>query len=107
MDRRKISFINELNHKHRTTRFNFKYLKTKIEFLDVLLYKGISDKLQKTLYKNPTKCHFFLYANLEHPISLKESIAYSQALCVKRICSTDSEFEAHINTIKDQFVKRG
>ena len=34
-------------------------------------------------------------------------MAYSQALCVKRIFSTNSKFEAHDNTIKYQFVKRG
>ena len=46
------------------------------------------------------------HANSEHPRLLKESIAYSQALRVKRICSTNSKFEAHVNTIRDQFVKR-
>ena len=43
----------------------------------------------------------------EHLRSLKESIRFSQALRVKRTCSRSYEFEAHINTIKDQFVKRG
>ena len=38
---------------------------------------------------------------------LKESIAYSQTPPVKRICSTNSEFEVYINMIKDQSVKRG
>ena len=44
---------------------------------------------------------------MEHPRSLKERIPQSQALLIIRICSTNSEFEVHINTIKDQFVKRG
>ena len=42
----------------------------------------------------------------EHPRSLKESITYSQALCVKRICYTNSEVKAQYDTIKDQFIKR-
>ena len=71
------------------------------------MYKDINNKLQTTLYKKPTDHQSHLHANSEHPRSLKESIRYSQALRVKRICSTNSKFEAHSNTIKDQFVKRG
>ena len=54
----------------------------------------------------PTDRQSYLQANLEQPRSLKESIPYSQALRVKIICSTNSKFQTHINTIKDQFVKR-
>ena len=102
-----LKFINELNQKHERVKFDFKYSKTKIEFLDVPVYKDINNKLQTTLYKKPTDRQSYLHANSEHLRSLKESIPYSQALRTKRICSTNSEFEAHINTIEDQFVKRG
>ena len=44
---------------------------------------------------------------MEHLRLLKEIIAYNQALRFKRICFANSEFESHINTIKDQFVKCG
>ena len=71
------------------------------------MYKHINNKLQTTLYKKPTRRESDLNANSEHPRSLKESIPYSQALRVKRICPINSEFEAHIHAIQDQFVKRG
>ena len=48
-----FKFINKLNQKHKTIKFDFKYSKTKIEFLDVLVYKDINNKLQATLYKKP------------------------------------------------------
>ena len=96
-----MKFINELNQKHKAIKL------TKIEFLDVLVYKDINDKLQTTLYKKPTDRESYLHANSEHLRSLKGSIPYSQALHVKRICSKNSEFEVHINITKDQFVKRG
>ena len=67
------------------------------------MYKDVSNKLQT----KPTDHQSYLHANSEHPRSLKENIAYSQALRVKRSCSTNFEFEAHMNTITDQFVKRG
>ena len=69
-----LRFINELNQKHKTIKFDFKYSKTKIEFLDVLVYKDINNKLQTTLYKKPTDCQSYLNANSEHPKSLKHTL---------------------------------
>ena len=69
------------------------------------MYKDISNKLQTTLYKKPTDHQSYLHANSEHPRSLKESIPYSQALRSKRFAPQIPSLEAHINTIKDQFVK--
>ena len=37
---------------------------------------------------------------------MKESIAYSQALRIKRICSEDDEFEHSINELQKQFEER-
>ena len=71
------------------------------------MYKDVNNKLRTTFYKKSTDRQSYLQANSQHPISLKESAAYSQALRVKRICSTNSEFEVHINIIKYQFVKHG
>ena len=102
-----LKFINELNQKHKPIKFDFKYSKTKIEFLDVLVCKHINNELQTTLYKKATNRQSYLHASSEHPRSLKENISYRQILHVKRICSRNSEFEVHINTIKDQFVKGG
>ena len=48
-----LKFINELNQKHKTIKFGFKYSKIKIEFLDALVYKDVNNKLQTTLYKKP------------------------------------------------------
>ena len=100
-------FVNKLNQKPKIIKSDFKYSETKIEFLDVLLYKDINNKLQAALYIKPTSRQRYLHANLEHPRSLKESIPYSQALLVKRICSTNPEFETLINTVEDQFIKCG
>ena len=47
-----LKFINKLNQKHKTIKFDFKYSKTKVKFLDALVYKDVNNKLQATLYKN-------------------------------------------------------
>ena len=95
-----LKFINKINQKYKTIKFDFKYTKAKIEFLDVLVYKDINNKLRITLYIKPTDHQSHLHADLEPHRSLKESMSYSQVLRVKRIYSTNSEFEAHFNTIK-------
>ena len=95
-----LKFINKINQKYKTIKFDFKYSKAKIEFLDVLVYKDINNKLRITLYIKPTDHQSHLHVDLEPHRSLKESMSYSQVLRVKRIYSTNSEFEAHFNTIK-------
>ena len=67
------------------------------------MFNSINNKLQTTLYKTD-RLPIYSQVNSELPRSSKENITYSQALRDKRICSTNSEFEAHINTIKDPFV---
>ena len=76
--------INELNQKHKAVKFNLKYSETKIDFLDVLVYKN---KLQTTLYKNPTDRQSYLYANWEHLRPLKESMGYIQGYLSKEFAS--------------------
>ena len=49
-----LKFINELNQKRKIIKFDFNYSKTKLEFLNVLVYKDINNKFQTTLYKKPT-----------------------------------------------------
>ena len=102
-----IEFLNELNTKHTSIRFEFKYLRQQIEFLETLVYIDNNNKLQATLYKKPTDCQNYLYSKSEHPYSLKKSIAYSQALRIKRICSTQNEFEKHSSNLLEQLKKKG
>ena len=68
-----LKFINELNQKHKTIKFDIKYSKTTLEILDVLVYKYINNKLQRLLYKKPTDRQSYLHAIPENPRSLKES----------------------------------
>ena len=72
-------------------KFEFKYPQTKIEFLDVLVYKDQNNMLQPTIYRKQTDRKHYLDARSEHPMMLKDSIPYSQALRRKRICSSQQE----------------
>ena len=101
-----ITFIKELNEKHKTIKFDFQISPRKIVFLDAMLYKDENNNIQTTLYCKPTDQQAFLHAKSEHPRSLKNSIPYSQALRLKTICSTSTEFDKNCAIIKQKFLDR-
>ena len=43
----------------------------------------------------------------KHPKSLKTSIPYSQSLIIKRICSKTTDFEYHLQELKERLVNQG
>ena len=49
-----ITFIKELNEKHKTIKFDFQILPRKIAFLDAMLYNDENNNIQTTLYRKPT-----------------------------------------------------
>ena len=71
------NFFNEINKKHPSIRFDKKYWKLKIEFLDILGYKDEQQRLQTTILKKNTNIQSYLHAKSDHPASLKKSILYS------------------------------
>ena len=102
-----LDFMSDLNKKHPSIKFEFKYSQTKIEFLDVLIYKDHNNMLQTTIYRKQTDRQNYLDARSEHPKLLKDSIPYSQALRIKRICSSQQEFLNHTAKMINPFQKRG
>ena len=84
-----------------------KYSKDKIEFIDALIYKVKNNNIQTTLYKKPADRQNYIHLKSAHPFSLKKMIAYSQALHLKRICSTTREYENHTGNLKKQLIKKG
>ena len=65
-------FMNEINKKNQSIKFDFKFSKESIEFLDTLVYIDRKNRLQTTLYKIPTDCRNYLHAKSVHPFSLKK-----------------------------------
>ena len=101
-----ITFIKELNEKHKTIKFDFQISLRKIVFLDVMLHKDKNNNIQTTLYRKPTDEQEFLLAKSEHPRPLKSSIPYSQALRLKTVFSTTAEFDKNCAIIKQKFLDR-
>ena len=102
-----LDFMSNLKKKHSSIKFEFKYSHTKIESLDVSVYKDHNNMLQTLINRKQTDRQNYLDAQSEHPKSLKDSIPYSQALRIKRICSSRQEFLNQTAKMINQFQKGG
>ena len=67
-------FMNEINQKHQSIKFDFKFSKGSIESLDTIVYIDSKNRLLTTLYKKPTDCQNYLHAKSAHPFSLKKTL---------------------------------
>ena len=80
--------IDEINSYPATIKFIAEWSKESVVLLDTRLIRE-SDKLILDLYTKPTNTHQYLHRRSCHPAHCKNSIAYSQALRLRRICSRD------------------
>ena len=69
-------------------------------------YIDSNNRLQTTLQKKPSDCQNYLHAKSAHPFSLEKSIWYSQALRIKRICSTFEEYRKHSQDLIKRLVEK-
>ena len=102
-----LKFIDNLNQKHPTIKFEFNYSRTSINFLDTKVYTNENGTLFTTIYRKPSDRRNFLHYKSAHLKALKDNITHSQALRIKRICSETSEVIKHLKDLKDTSIKRG
>ena len=96
-------FIKKLNNCHPTIKFDFKFSKTSIEFLDTTVYKNKEQNmLLTTVYCNPTDRRNFLHYTSAHP----RLMIKSQALRLKKICAETSELSKNLQVLKESFINR-
>ena len=101
-----MKYLNDLNTKHESIKFNYQISKTRITFLDTEIYRK-NNKLCTKIYRKKTDLQTFLNINSEHPKSLKASIPFSQALRIKRICLKTTDFEHQFQELKERLVNQG
>ena len=97
--------ITHLNNLHPTIKFTNSFSYNEIPFLDVnvLLING---RLETDLYVKPTDKHQYLLKSSCHPSHTKQSIPFSMALRLRRICSTDEFFSRRSNVLTTHLIKR-
>ena len=100
-------FAERLNTKHPSIKFDYEVSKTSIPFLDTRIYIDENRQLQTTLYTKPTDTHNYLHYKSAHPKHLKNSLPYSQALRLRRICTNERELKIHCEKMENNFIRRG
>ena len=100
------SFITHANSIHPTIKFTHESSKTKISFLDTTttFENGI---ISTDIHTKPTDKHQYLSPQSCHPTHCTKSIPYSQALRVKRICSSENTTKQRLGILRSNLKKRG
>ena len=99
-------FLNELKNFHSNLKFAHETSCCTVKFLylNVSLSNGT---IYTDLYIKPTDGHQYFHYQSSHPLHIKTSILYSQALIVSRICSSEKDFKTHVSDMKEWFLARG
>lgn len=99
------NFFDYLNNCHPTIKFETVYSNTSVNFLDTTTY--IENNIIKTkLYKKPTDKKKFLHFSSAHPLHIKKSIPFSQALRYKRIITDNSILTTELTNLNNAFIRR-
>jgi hypothetical protein len=100
-------FLDEMNKVHDSIKFEGKYSREQIDFLDTTVKITKEKSLETTLYRKPTDRNAYLHYNSYHPLQQKNNIPYGQYLRAKKICSNTTEANDTILDVREKFKKRG
>ena len=100
-------FINTLNNIHPSFKFSSNISPTSTHFLDVTITLNNDNTLSTDLYVKPTDTHQYLLPSSAHPKHVKNSIPYSLALRLRRICSDNTTFTNRTNELLTYLTNRG
>ena len=98
-EKKLTQFLNGLNF-HSNLKFTYETSSCAVNFLDLNVNLR-NEAIHTDLYIEPTNGHQYLYYQSSHPLHIKISIPYSQALRVSRICSSQKDFKTHVSPTKE------
>ena len=98
-----VEFIRQINNMHSIIEFTAEWSNRSIVFLDVkvTLDEGC---LTTDLFTKSTEMHQYLHKQSCHPTHCKSTIAYSQALRLRRIRSNDDTYLRRTEELKEYLV---
>ena len=101
------TFIKYLNGVEPAIRFTHEISYKSVNFLDTKVIKDVQGNISTDIFQKPTDTHSHLHWTSAHPPHLKQSIPYSQALRLRRICSSTSVLKQRILEYSNFFVACG
>ena len=101
------TFIKYLNGVEPSTRFTHEISYKSMNFLATKVIRDVQGNISTDIFPKPTDTHSYLHWTSAHPPHLKQSIPYSQALRLGRVCSSTSVLEQRILEYSNFFVACG
>ena len=101
------TFIKYLNGVVPSITFTHEISYESVNFLDTKVIKDVQGNISTDIFQKPTDTHPYLHWTSAHPPHLKQSIPYSQALRLRRICSSTRVLEQRILEYSNFFVACG
>ncbi len=101
-----LKFLTHLNSSHPTIKFTYEYSTNTINFLDVQVTKNEQGFLTTDLYTKPTDSHAYLNFSSCHPRHIVNSIQFSQAIRLRRICSKENQLKTRLRDLKQNLLAR-
>uniref|UniRef100_A0A8C5W8X4 Reverse transcriptase domain-containing protein n=1 Tax=Leptobrachium leishanense TaxID=445787 RepID=A0A8C5W8X4_9ANUR len=99
-------FTDHLNENTLNLHFTHEIHRDSLNFLDVTLTRN-EELVSTTLYRKETATNNLLNWSSFHPKSLRLGIPYGQYLRLKRICSSEIEYEKQAKTLRKNFKEKG
>ncbi|KAJ8036166.1 hypothetical protein HOLleu_20053 [Holothuria leucospilota] len=98
-------FVENINSFHSTIKFTADSSRVSVHILDttVTIENG---SLKTDLFNKPTDKHNYLLPSSCHPPHCTKNIPYSQALRIKRVCSSETDFETRTNELSSHLQNR-
>jgi hypothetical protein len=98
------NFLSRANNLHPSIKFTHEISNTTISFLDTS--SSLSEgELSTDLHSKPTDTNQYLLPSSCHPPHVTKSIPYSQALRIRRICSTNKSLKKTMGSTKKVLAK--
>ena len=98
-------FLKDLNEFHPNLKFTYETSQNSVDFLDLNVSLK-DDAIFTDLHIKPTDGHQFLHYKSSHPRVIKNSIPFSQALRIRRLCSSQNDLHSHISNLKGWLLAR-
>ena len=101
-----LEFISSANSFHPSIKFTFEISDKVINFLDLTINKTDENRLETDVYSKPTNAHLYLHYSSCHPRHTKNSLPYSLAYRLLRICSTNNLLTKRLEELKQFLLNR-
>ena len=103
-----LSFISYVNDFHPSLKFTYEISDSTLPFLDIkLMIQPGSQTIATSVHYKNTDSHSYLLYSSSHPNATKRAIPFSQFCRLKRLCSSENDFDLQATKMKQFFRERG